>query len=293
MKKIILVPIIAGSALLLAGTVLFGVCLANSINAGKSITKTVDVEAYNKLNIKINTADVELKVSEDGSRKVVLEETEKLYHTVEVSNNTLSIKSVDAREWYERLSFSLAMKVTIYAPKEAYETSSIEVSTGNIIVPNDYSFTDLNVAASTGNISLETNAKNINASASTGNINLNKVNVTEDIDVSTSTGHISFTDVKAKNINASASTGHVNLKNTILENNLKIKTSTGDVKFDDSDAHSIDVETSTGDVTGTLLTAKLFDCQSNTGDVRVPAPSGDSPCKVRSSTGNIILSIKA
>ena len=294
MNKIILLPIIAGSAIFVAASVLFSICAINSSKANANVTKTVEVETYNKLDIKINTADIEFKVSEDGTRKVVLEERKKLYHTVEVSNNTLSIKSVDAREWYEHLSFSFSpMKVTIYAPKEAYETSSIEASTGNTTIPNDYSFSDLNVKvstgdvsvksdvintlnveSSTGNISLEMNAKSINASASTGHVNLNKVNTSEDIKIS-------------------VSTGHVNLKDTIAKKNLKINTSTGDVKFDDSDAHSIDVETSTGDVTGTLLTAKLFDCQSNTGDVRVPAPSGDSPCKIRTSTGNIILSVKA
>ena len=61
--------------------------------------------------------------------------------------------------------------------------------------------------------------------------------------------------------------------------------------FKDSDANTIDIEATTGNVTGNLLSDKTFDVKSNTGRVNVPETTGPI-CKIRTSTGDIVLTIK-
>lgn len=315
MKKAIIVPIVIGSTFLLAGSIIFGIGVANYIAhpVDQNVTKTYDVEEFTNVNVDVDISKIEFKVSEDGSRKVVCEEREKEYHTVEVKDGSLNIKSVDTRKWFEyAFNWSLTpLKVTVYTPAGDYNDATIKTSTGDITIPNNYSFhalsvntstgnsdiksnvaEELKVSSSTGNITLELNAKSLLASASTGKIALNNVNVAEDIKINTSTGDVSLTSVTAKNLTLEGSTADEKLTGTVIAEHTKIKVSTGNVDLIDSDSNTLDIETSTGHVKGTLLTTKIFDAKSDTGKVNVPLSGVGGLCKIRTSTGNIEIKIK-
>ena len=73
---------------------------------------------------------------------------------------------------------------------------------------------------------------------------------------------------------------------------MNIDTDTGDVKLDACDANSIDIETDTGDVMGYLLTPKIFDTDTGTGDIRVEQSTSGGLCKIRTSTGDIEITIE-
>ena len=62
------------------------------------------------------------------------------------------------------------------------------------------------------------------------------------------------------------------------------------LSFRDSIAIKYAVQT-TGDVTGTLLTEKTFSTDTSTGDVSVPNPSSGGKCEIKTSTGDITISI--
>lgn len=289
MKKIILLPIILGSALLLVGGVVFTIAVVNSTSNNSILTKTkkLDDEAFSKFDIDLDTSDVEFKVSSDGSKKVVFSETEKNYHTCKVENNTLSIKQVDERHWYEKImDFSqLSMKVSIYLPADNYENLKIKTSTSDVIVPHDFSFVDADIKLSTGDTTFNANvsnsinfvsstgdyhlndltAKTIKLESDTGKMYLNKVNVEEDITLNIHTGDANLTAVRAKNLAVKTSTGKVNLTDVIMSEKINLKTDTGDVKFDRCDAQSLKVDTHTGDVTGSILTSKTIFFTSHTG----------------------------
>ena len=59
------------------------------------------------------------------------------------------------------------------------------------------------------------------------------------------------------------------------------------ISFPDFDAKNIYIDLSTGDVTGTILTGKLFNATSDTGNVIVPESYNNGVCKITVSTGNI------
>ena len=312
MKKIILLPIILGSALLVAGSAVLAIGIANANNV-KGVTNTYNVEGdFSNFKINLSIDNLEFKVGE--KTEVVCEETTKEVHEVKVENNALCIKSFDKREWYEKVfNFDLSpRKVYVYLTEKDFDKLEIETSTGNILIPNDFTFKnvdaklstgnflgkakvseEMKVETSTGNITLnEMTAKNVKAKASTGHITLEKVVVEETIEANASTGHINLKTVAAKDIEVEASTGDVLLKDTIATGNIKVKTSTGDVRLEDSDAATLNISTSTGSVKGTLLTSKIIYATSHTGKINVPHSTEGGICEISTDTGNIEISFK-
>ena len=319
MKKIILIPIIIGVALVAAGTavtIYAATKFANSSNVAH-VKKNYDIEEeYDSFYGEFTTADFEIKVSEDGNTRVECDEKEKQHHEVKVENKTLSIKLVDDRRWYEKWfdwDFR-SMKVTVYVPAKAYGSFNVTSSTGFVKTPKNVSFTSMttkvstgaieinssvtgaiDLKASTGDIYLDSiNAGSLKIETSTGGINVNNVTVDGDINTKCSTGHAYFTDTTFTNLTTKVSTGGVKLTRSVGSKHIQIKTSTGDVKFDGADAETLDIETDTGSVKGTLLTTKMFDTKSDTGSIKVPDIStwGGGICKIKTDTGAINISIK-
>lgn len=310
MKKIILLPIILGSALLVAGGVIFAIAVANSTNSSNVTTKThkLDDKEFTNFDISLDTTDVEFKVSSDGSKKLVFSDTEKNHHTYKVENNTLIIKQVDERHWYEKImDFSqLSMKVSIYLPADNYENLKIKASTSDVKIPHDFSFVDANINLSTGDTTFNANvsnsinfvsstgdyhlndltAKTIKLESDTGKMYLNKVNVEEDITLSIHTGDANLTTVRAKNLNITTSTGKINLVDVVMSEKMTLTTDTGDVKFDRCDASSLSATTHTGDVTGSLLTSKTIFFSSNTGKNYSPQVIAEGRFDIKTHTGD-------
>jgi hypothetical protein len=54
----------------------------------------------------------------------------------------------------------------------------------------------------------------------------------------------------------------------------------------------MNIETSTGSVKGTILTPKIFMIRSDTGKINVPETTTGGICRIRTSTGNISITIK-
>ncbi len=275
-KGLIITLIVVGSALLLAGGALFAVGIANNIQNNKIVTTEHVVTAFSKINVDISVSDLEFKVSSDNAMKVVCNEKEKLPHAVEVKDDTLSIKSTDTRKWYERL-FDYTWNrtsVTVYVPSKDFVSGTIRTSVGNIVIPSDYSFSNLSVILSTGDIKLNADVK-------------------ETLTVESSTGNLTI-ESKAKNMNLKSSVGNQTLKNVTAEE-IHAKASVGNIQFIDCDATSlIDVETSTGDVDMTLLSGKTFETHTSVGKVNVPSSTVGAPlCKIKTSTGDIRVSTKS
>lgn len=293
MKKAILIPLIVGGALLTSTVAFFVTGVIYSANTAKLVTNEYMVDNFSKLNVETTTANIEVRVSEEKTSKVICMENSKIPHLVNVEDGTLTIKPDDKRNWFDK-AFSFVpyeTNIIIYTSSTNFLAANFKASTGNIAVPKDFVFTSLNVETSTGDSSLKCRVLDeYNVTASTGKVNVETI--AKNLNVVTSTGNITVS-ATLENLNISASTGSVTLNNTLVGKNPKIKTSTGDVTLNDSDASSIDIETSTGYVKGTLLTYKLFDVKTSTGKISIP-PSilGGNPCNIKTSTGDINITIK-
>ena len=293
--------LIVAGILVVLGPILI-VC-ATTINGGFSFAKTayetntIEIgSTFDQIAVKTEITDLEIATSDEKQCRVVCAEPEKMKHTAEVKNGTLMIKSSDDRKWNERLfKFSFKdPKVTVYLPESDYKALQIDTHSGDVKIADGLTFDTAAVIGDTCDIKFAASVKNsLQIAATTGDVDLSGGEV-KDTEITTSTGDIKINGLKVKGgLSAAASTGDITLNDTIAEGAFSINTTTGDVHFNDCDASEITVKTTTGDVTGTLLSDKVFITDTSTGDVHVPKTGSGGICEITTSTGDIIIDIKA
>ena len=268
---------------------------------------------FDSISIDVDTAKIELVPSDDGKCRVVCYEAQKVTHSVTVENETLTIKTVDTRAWYEHIGIYFdSPRMTVYLPQEKYASLSIETATGDVTIPKDFTFENIRIRGNTAGIEclapvshvveMRTNTGDItindlytgelHLASNTGSIYVDSVISRGIVDVETDTGYVKLTDVDCADLIAESDTGTITLTNVVALGRFLIKTDTGDVRFDSSDAAKISVKTDTGDVTGTLLSEKVFITESNTGRVNVPKTVTGGRCEIETETGDIKIETK-
>ena len=306
-------------SILIGGLIFVGAMHLNQwdftkLSTGKFVTSTHRItESFNQIDIEADTAVIDLLPSQNGECTVICYERENEVHSVEVRDGTLDIELNDTRKWYERIGINLGSpKITICIPAGEYGDLNIKTDTGSISIPSDFSFTEIDVSADTGNVrcladvnnaaKIETDTGNISVEnmragsmclkVDTGKIIVTDVSCENDITVNVSTGKVKVEGLSCKNLTSEGDTDDILLKGVRAEGGLTVTRTTGDVSFDGSDAAEIFVETDTGDVRGTLLTEKIFIAETDTGRVSVPSSASGGKCKITTDTGNINIEIK-
>lgn len=277
-------------------------------------TNTYEIgEDFDRISIDADATGIEFVLSDSHQCKIVCLEREKVKHSAEVKDGTLTIGTVDTRKWYDYIGFSFGeSKMTVYLPKTEYASLLIQGSTGDIEIPKDFEVETVDISASTGavecyasvsellRINLSTgdicvenvSVGTLDLSVTTGSVTASSINCEGDMKVAVSTGKTKLTDISCLGVLSSGSTGDIILKNVIAAEIFDIERSTGDVILEGSDAAEIYVKTSTGSVTGTLLSEKVFITDTSTGSVSVPKTVTGGKCEIKTSTGNIQIDIK-
>ena len=318
MKKV--VAIVIGLVLLAGGIGLFlWVGVQTDFDFKKLSTETYKNNTYplegdfQNMEINVSVADVTFIPAEDGKCSVIINEPEKVEHTVSEENGTLKILCNDQRDWTDRVTlFSLEeMSVTVYLPKKEYKALTIKTNTGDLLIPGGFVFGSIDIETDTGDIECSASVSGLckiktdtgdmqirearfgemDLTSSTGKKVLNEITCENNLKIKESTGKANLSNVSCKNYTAEASTGDITLQNVLAAENFSIKTDTGDVKFENSDAQEIDVKTDTGDVTGSLRTEKIFFIETSTGDVKYPKSMTGGKCEITTSTGDVELDL--
>ena len=334
-------------------------------------TEVID-EDFEKILADLDEADTKILPATDGKCTLIIKEKEKYPHTVSVADSTLRITHSEKKWYDQISIFSPSPEITLYLPKTEYTALNVELNTGDITVDSAFVFLDIDIEADTGDISLYASAKNactletdtgditvkditaasFSAERSTGNLSIDGLTVggsaafegttgrtdlqniavgggmtittdtgnvtatmlkaeslsingdtskitvtnaqiTSAVDVETDTGDVTLAQVTAASLSAKISTGDTLLTDCILKESIRINSTTGDVTFGSSDAPSITVFTDTGRVSGSLLTGKMFNASSDTGKITVPEDSAEGGrCDITTDTGNINITIK-
>ena len=324
--------IIAGIAIACAAFVMTDFKLDGFVTeAFEESTYTVE-GGFGNILIAAQEHDLVILPSDNGECSIVCDESKSQKLEYGIESGVLVIKVVDDRKWYDHIGiFNGEASLTLYLPENRYVSLTAATDTGDITVSEQLSFTGSSVATSTGDIkflakidgelALATSTGDItvsdqelislDASVSTGEIWIENVKVSGKITLECSTGGTELHSVEADSITSKGSTGDILLKNVYVEKDIfiergtgdvtltstlagafNIETSTGDVKLNLSDAEGIDIETDTGRVEGSLLTEKIFITESNSGSIKVPHTTSGGTCKIRTSTGNIIITIE-
>ena len=313
-------PIIA-ALLTVLGALIFTLALAlegwdiRKMSTDKFETQTLEIyDSFENISVNINTADIKFLLGETENTQILLKEYKKEKHTAEVTDNTLKISVIDKRHWTDYISFFSfeSPKITVYLPREEYLSLKIDTDTGDIEIPKDFNFKDIEVngstadvkclasayedikiKVSTGDISLSSiRAKNLGLAVSTGDIIAEGINCSGDIAVKVSTGKTTLTNITCKNLVSDGNTGDMNSSGVLAQESFNIERSTGDIKLTDCDAEEIEIETTTGNIEGALKTPKIFIATSDTGKINVPETTEGGKCKLTTDTGDIKIMIK-
>jgi polyribonucleotide nucleotidyltransferase len=157
MKRKTKIWLIAASALILAGCILFGgVMTMLKWDFKKLSTVTYETnryeinESYENILITVNTANITLVPSEDGKTIVECTEETKSKHAVKAENGTLEIKCTDTRKWYEHIGIGFqTTKITVYVPAGEYASLFVKATTGNTEIAKDFKFESVDISATT------------------------------------------------------------------------------------------------------------------------------------------------
>lgn len=248
-------------------------------------------EKYSNITIFSKEADIVLEPTTEKETKVICYQQTKLTYSVKVTDNTLLIESVDTRKWFDYVGFNFKQpKITVCVPQGEYDRLLINGSTGNVNIPSEYEFNNIEITQSTGKITNHASAKNdIVLTTNTGGITVGNVSA-KNISVTVSTGKVNLTDIKCKNVISNGNTGDITLKNTEASE-FNITRSTGDVRLENCDAENISIKTDTGDIIGTLKTEKVFIAHTDTGKIDVPDTDKGGKCQLSTDTGDIKIDV--
>ena len=320
MRKSTKIWLIIASALTLLGLVVSATALAISgfdfkilSQHQKTVTFEID-EAFENIVINADTEDIVFLPSDSEKTKVVFCVREDYTPAASVKDSTLSI-SVNAEKlkWYQYISmFSFyENKITVYLPKTAYTSLTINSDTGDIEIPKAFKFKSVSINLSTGDVNCGASAEDsiaikvstgdvklkdfsantLKVTTSTGDIEIANATVAGNIDLTVSTGKTTLSVVTAKNLASNGSTGNLVLNNTTLSGKLSVERSTGDVKFNRFDAAEIKIVTDTGDVSGSLGSEKIFFVSTDTGNVDIPKTTTGGKCEITTDTGDVKITI--
>lgn len=280
MTKTTKIWLIIATTLLLTGCIIFGGVMTvykwdfSKLSTNKYETNKYDItDNFKNISVNVKTADIVFVASEKAKAEVVCYEQDNANHEVSVDNDTLTIKLVDERKWYEYIGINFRTpKITVYLPQGEYGNLTVSASTGDIDIKN-------------------LSAENINLTVTTGEIEAKSITCNGDFKTTVSTGEVELKDVSCKNLSSNGNTGDITLKDVIAEEKFAIERSTGDVKFERCDANEIFVKTDTGDVKGSLLSDKVFITQTDTGNIDVPKTIIGGRCEITTDTGDIKITV--
>lgn len=292
--------LILGAIFVILGLLTFVVIMSinhwdfSKLSTAKYVTNAYTVkDPFTDISVITNTANIDFVPSDTNDCQVVCYEAENQVHSVSVEDGCLTVRVKDNRKWYEYIGINFGVpKVTVTLPRGAYESLVVKGSTGNVNVPGDFSFADIDITVSTGSIRAEDlSAGDVNLRVTTGRVTVSQLSCTGILSIQTSTGKANLTDVSCDTLTSTGDTGHITLENVIAGRYLSIVRSTGDVKLVKCDAAELTIKTDTGNITGSLLSSKVFIAHTDTGRVNVPRTATGGRCEVTTDTGNIKFEI--
>lgn len=319
MSKQTKIWLMIGVSLVLVGCLVFGSVMTmlkwdfSKLGTGKYETNTYEItEEFYDISIKTDTADILFTPADDNTCKVVCYEKESEPHAVSTQNGTLIVQAANEKAWYDHIGITIdTPKITVYLPEAAYGLLSIEESTGDIAIPNQFVFDGMDITTSTGDVKNEASvggwlkiktstghicvenasADTLDLSVSTGNVKAENVTCPGEMIVHVDTGKAKLTNVQCGKLTSTGDTGDLTMTNVTAAETFAIERSTGDITFDGCDAGEIFVKTSTGDVTGGLRSDKIFFAMTSTGKVNVPKSITGGRCEITTDTGDIEITV--
>lgn len=240
------------------------------------VTNTYAVtEHFTDIVVRGAECDVRLLPSEDGACTVLCNETDRITHHVAVENRTLVIHRTDNRKWYEHIGFMWQywgpIEVIVYLPDRAYETLELRTASGDIDVPDDFSFARADADTSSGSIHWTAEVR--------GNLSLRSVS-----------GGIAAGGTGAETLSLHSTSGNIAVDSVKVNGAFSCQTVSGRLKINDMTCQSATVYATSGDVTVDALKADTeFSCKTISGKQDISRVACQSAV-INATSGSVTLS---
>lgn len=288
---IAVVFIVIGVLIALVATMLIDFDFSE-LTTGAVEKKTFEItEPFHSIRIEDTEYDVRIvSVSSSDECRVEYGDSETAKHDIGVENGTLTVIRRDPRPWYYRIGIYVSddVPVTLYMPQREYEDLYIKSVSGDVSVPEGFSFSAAELLSTSGDVSfcgdvtealtLKTVSGNVYAKGLTESA----------LTATTTSGKITLSDMTLEGLTASAVSGEIELTEVTVKGSAELEAVSGDIDFDGFDAERIKIETVSGDVEGSLLSAKNFVTDTTSGIVRVPLSDPSlGRCEIETTSGDI------
>ncbi len=346
---IAIVFIVSGLALSFTAFAVMGFDFKKFETVKYEMEETKPEGSFSKISVD-SDEDVIFAVSEDGTTRVTYPVYKDAPHDIRVENDTLKVL-VHKEDWHwtanifiPHITFSSA-KVTIYLPKNVYESLTLETGSGDVVIPENFTFGDMTIKASSGDVSCKaqvtgaqnikttsgnivdknTKSEKISLTATSGDIWLESANVTETLEVKTSSGDITLKKVKGgakftaehtsgnlrvedgefadtvmeatsgdttlmsintASLSAKAASGDLWLGTVQATRNMTLKTSSGDITVKKATLADTAIEATSGEVYVDDAKSGEFDCQTTSGDIVLKRFDADN-MTLKASSGDV------
>ena len=304
--KIILIVGGALVALGLAVTIIgFTTAAGSAKRAGKEVyeqKEEIITEDFDNIKICEISHDIEIRESDDGEVKIEYWDSEKYVHKIEVKGDTLSIgvnTYSDDTPWWERISFDIDWvsgemgeehQMIVYLPEGEYGNIELDSVSADISVPENYTFEDITVNTTSGEIKATCKAGGkVDISSVSGEIQLAN-GTPSDIEINTTSGNANLDDMTVAGLtNISTISGEVTLTNVVTDD-VDINTTSGDIRFNDLTTGTANIDTTSGEVTGTIAGDHEYDTSTVSGDIDLPSSiNGEPEISISTVSGDISL----
>ncbi len=320
MKKIVSISLKVAAILLGVGILIIGIGLLvtggdfSKLSNQKQVTKTEEVEAFTDISVETESGDVQVLPSLDDSYKVVRNEGDLYFYTVEVVDGCLKIGTKETRKWYQYIGFDFTkMEVKVYIPEGAFGELSIRTGGGDIEVFTTNTFSSMQVKTGSGDIQIKgqtcaslvastssgdvkidgISCDTLTAETGSGDVDVKTVLVSGEVCAKTSSGDVKMQEVSCGALTVGVESGSIEMANTVSQGDARLHTSSGDIRLRACDAQNYDIETGSGSIKGSVLTEKIFMADTGSGDIEVPEGTSGGICKVKTGSGDIRLELYA
>ena len=247
------------------------------LNAPAKVSITHEViESFDNIKVQDIDCDICLYISDDGNAKVITTESGKIYNTVEVKNNALTVTRKDGRNWLERICYigTDEPTVKIYLPQKEYESLIIKTVSGDIAVSDRFCFY---------NAEFETTSGEIYFSGE----------VLYDLHVDNTSGDITLDNVSADNAFVNNVSGETEMTSVTANKVISVDEVSGDIELKSCDAQSLDLNSISGDIEALLLTNKDYNTDTVSGNIRVPeSDKSAGRCNASTVSGDINIAVR-
>lgn len=281
------------ASLIILGAIIFVLTACSSnwnfkgIGSDKYETNTYKVSGeFDKISISSSDANITFVATEDNDIKVVAYEHKREKHSVSVTNGALTVSSVNEKKWFDHALNMTSPALTVYIPNGAYDSLVIKGSTGDVLLPKDYSFATVDIAMSTGDVNCFANAaKTLKIHLSTGDITVSDVNA-GNVDLKVSTGKTYIKNLICQSFTSVGDTGDFYLESTTASDGFNVERSTGDTDIEALTTKDVTITASTGDVEIDTLTANNVTVRTSTGKIELDSANCVGEVKIAVSSGN-------